>query len=79
MGQGRVCPVSLNGIIFNTEGNSADRKRQERNPLDFHIGTNLEGVLYARGEARCVRVWRRRDLLRDGITEEQLEGMGTAR
>ena len=71
--------VRLNGIIFNTEGNSADRKRQERNPLDFHIGTHLEGELYARSEARCVRVWRRGDLLRDGITEEQLEGMGTAR
>jgi len=28
---GRVWAVSLNGIIFNTEGNSADRKSQERN------------------------------------------------
>ena len=79
VGTGRACPVSLTGIIFNTEGNSADRKRQERNPLDFPIGTNLKGELYARREARCVRVWRRRALLRDGITEEQLEGMGTAR
>ena len=44
--------------------------------MDFHIGTNLEGDLYARSEARRVRVWRLSDLLRDGITEEQLEGMG---
>ena len=70
---------NMDGIIFNTQGNSANRKSQERNTMDFHIGTNLEGELYARREARCVRVWRRRDLLRDGITEEQLEGMGTAR
>jgi hypothetical protein len=42
----------------------------------FHIGTNLEGELYARSEAKCVRVWRRSDLLRNGITEEQLEGIG---
>ena len=69
----------MTGIIFNTERNSADRKSQERNTMDFHIGTNLEGELYARREARCVRVWRRRDLLRAGITEEQLAGMGTAR
>jgi len=76
---GQIWGVNLTGIIFNTEGNSADRKSQERNPLDFHIGTNLKGEWYARREARCVRVWRRRALLRDGITEEQLEGMGTAR
>jgi hypothetical protein len=42
----------------------------------FHIGTNLEGEVYARSEARCVRVWRLSALLRDGITEEQLEGLG---
>ena len=78
-GEEWVWAVNVTGIVFNTEGNSADRKRQERNPLDFHIGTHLAGELYARREARCVRVWRRRDLLRDGITEEQLEGMGTAR
>jgi hypothetical protein len=77
--RGRVWGVNLTGIIFNTEGNSADRKSQERNTLDFPIGTHLAGELYARREARCVRVWRRRDLLRDGITEEQLEGRGTAR
>ena len=76
---GQIWEVNLTGIIFNTEGNSADRKRQERNTLDFPIGTNLEGELYARSEVRCVRVWRRSDLLRDGITEEQLEGRGTAR
>jgi len=35
--------VRLNGIIFNTEGNSADRKSQERNTMDFPIGTSLEG------------------------------------
>ena len=44
--------------------------------MDFHIGTNLEGELYARSEARCIRVWRGSDLLRDGITEEQREGTG---
>ena len=44
--------------------------------MDVHIGTNLEGEFYARSEARCVRVWQRSDLLRDGITEEQLEGLG---
>jgi hypothetical protein len=49
---------------------------QERKTMVFHIGTNLEGELCARSEARCVRVWRRSDLLRDGTTEEQLEGMG---
>jgi hypothetical protein len=35
--------VNVTGIIVNTEGNSADRKSQERNTMDFHIGTNLEG------------------------------------
>ena len=42
----------------------------------FHIGTNLEGELYARSEAKCVRVWRLSELIGNGITEEQLEGMG---
>jgi hypothetical protein len=74
--EGRVCPAIVDGIIFKTERNSADRKSQERNPMVFHIGTNLEGELCARSEARCVRVWRRSDLLRNGTTEEQLEGMG---
>jgi hypothetical protein len=44
--------------------------------MTFHIGTNIEGDLYARSEARCVRVWRLSELLGDGITEEQLESMG---
>jgi hypothetical protein len=66
----------VDGIIVKTEGNSADRKSQERNSMVFHIGTNFEGDLCARSEARYVRVWRRSDLLRDGITEEQLEGLG---
>ena len=47
--------------------------------MDFHIGTTLKGELYARRAARCVRVWRRSALLRDGITEAQLEGMDTVR
>ena len=42
----------------------------------FHIGTNLEGELLARGELRCVRVWRLSELIGDGITEAQLDGMG---
>jgi len=77
--EGRGWGVKMTGIIFNTEGNSAARKSQERSTRDFPSGTTLEGELYARREARCVRVWRRRDLLRAGITEEQLAGMGTAR
>jgi hypothetical protein len=44
--------------------------------MTFHIGTNIEGELYARSEARCVRVWRLSALLADGITEDQLEGLG---
>jgi hypothetical protein len=34
-GVGRVWAVNVTGIIFNTEGNSADRKSQERNTMDF--------------------------------------------
>ena len=44
--------------------------------MDFHIGTNLEGELCARSEARCVRVWRLSEFIEDGITEAQLDGMG---
>lgn len=42
----------------------------------FHIGTNIEGELYARSMAKCVRVWRLSELLGNGINEDQLEGMG---
>ena len=40
-GEEWVWAVNVTGIVFNTEGNSADRKSQERNTRDFHIGTNL--------------------------------------
>lgn len=42
----------------------------------FHIGTNIEGELLARSEAKCVRVWRLSELLGNGIIADQLEGMG---
>jgi hypothetical protein len=42
----------------------------------FHIGTNLKGDLCARSEARYLRVWRRSELIGDGITEAQLAGIG---
>jgi hypothetical protein len=42
----------------------------------FHIGTNIEGELLARSEAKCVRVWRLSELIGDGITEDYLKGMG---
>jgi hypothetical protein len=51
-GKGRIWGVNSTGIVFNTEGNSADRKSQERNTMDFHIGTTREGEVYARREAR---------------------------
>jgi hypothetical protein len=42
----------------------------------FHIGTTMDGELCARSEVRYVRVWRLSALIGDGITKEQLEGLG---
>jgi hypothetical protein len=44
--------------------------------MTFPIGTNIEGELYARSGAKCVRVWQLSALLGDGMTEERLEGLG---
>jgi hypothetical protein len=41
--EGWIWAVNVTGIIINTEGNSADRKSQEQNTRDVHIGTTLEG------------------------------------
>ena len=44
--------------------------------MTFHIGTNIEGELYARSMTKCIRVWRLSELIGNGITEDRLEGMG---
>ena len=73
---GRVARPLWTGSFLRPRGMLPIGNSQERKTRGFHIGTNLEGDLGARREARCVRVWRRSDLLRDGLTEEQLEGRG---
>jgi hypothetical protein len=67
--------VKLAKLVFKTEGNCADKERQE-NTMIFHIGFNVKGELCARSEARCIRVWRLSELMGDGVPEDQLKGRG---